>query len=61
VQALTARGVIGGFRAPDFLRFGFAASYLGYADVWDAVETLRRIMEEGSWRQPEFAIRAAVS
>ncbi|HUI17726.1 MAG TPA: kynureninase [Alphaproteobacteria bacterium] len=60
-QALVAQGVIGDFRAPDILRFGFAASYLRYVDVWDAVEALKRVMEEGRWRQPEFAIRAAVT
>ena len=60
-QALVAQGVIGDFRAPDILRFGFAASYLRYVNVWDAVEALKRVMEEGSWRQPEFAVRAAVT
>ena len=61
VQALIAQGVIGDFRAPDILRFGFAPSYLRYADVWDAVEALRRVMAEGAWRKTEFAVRAAVT
>ena len=61
VQALIARGVIGDFRAPDYMRFGFAPVYLRYVDVWDAVEHLRRVMEEGAWKRAEFQSRAAVT
>jgi kynureninase len=61
VQALIARGVIGDFRAPDILRFGFAPLYLSHGDVWHAVATLKRVMEEGVWRQPEFMARKAVT
>ena len=61
MQALIARGVIGDFRAPDLMRFGLAPLYLGYADLWDAVETLRRIMADGVWNRPEYLKRAAVT
>jgi kynureninase len=49
-QALIERGVIGDFRDPDVLRFGVTPLYLGYEDVWRAVETLYEVMETGAWR-----------
>lgn len=59
VQALIARGVIGDFRAgdaqqPDILRFGFTPLYIGFQDVWHAVEHLRQVLESGEWTRPEF-------
>jgi kynureninase len=61
MQALIARGVIGDFRAPDILRFGFTPLYTRFIDVWDAVERLARILDNGEWRQPRFAVRSAVT
>ncbi len=61
MQALIARGVIGDFRAPNILRFGMAALYVGYADIWDAVATLKDIMATGAWQAPEFLQRKAVT
>jgi kynureninase len=61
VQALIARGVIGDFRAPDLLRFGFAPLYVRFVDVWDAADALRVVMAEGVWDQPAFKQRAAVT
>ncbi len=49
MQALIAHNVIGDFRAPDILRFGFAPLYVRYADVWQAAETLAHIMNERLW------------
>ena len=62
VQALIARGVIGDFRKgdggkglhKDILRFGFTPLYVGFADVWNAVEHLRQVLESGEWKRPEF-------
>lgn len=61
VQALIARGVVGDFRAPDILRFGFTPLYTRFVDVWDAVEHLRQVLEAGEWRRPEFKRRQAVT
>ncbi len=61
VQALTERGVIGDFRAPDILRFGFAPSYLRHVDVWDAVEQLRDVLATRAWDHPRFLQRQAVT
>ncbi|BBP97216.1 kynureninase [Burkholderia sp. SFA1] len=61
MQALIARGVIGDYREPRILRFGFTPLYTRFVDVWDAVETLRDVLATESWRAPEFAERASVT
>jgi kynureninase len=61
MQALIARGVIGDFRAPDILRFGFAPLYVRHVDAWDAAEALAGILASGEWRRPEFRQQGAVT
>jgi kynureninase len=67
VQALIARGVIGDYRAgdgavhPDILRFGLTPLYIGFVDVWNAVEHLRQVLESAEWRRPEFQRKHAVT
>ena len=61
MKALIARGVIGDYREPGVLRFGVTPLYLGYADIWDAVEALRLVLENEEWNTPEFRVRGAVT
>ena len=61
VQALIARGVIGDFRAPDVLRFGFTPLYTRFADAFDAAVHLQQVLASGEWRRPEFNRRHAVT
>jgi kynureninase len=61
VQALIDRGIIGDFRTPDIMRFGFAPLYLTYCDVWDAAGALADVLNSGSWRDERFAARGAVT
>ncbi|MCV2370810.1 kynureninase [Roseateles oligotrophus] len=70
IQALIARGVIGDFRAgdparlkdmPHILRFGFTPLYIGFADVYDAVEHLVQVLKNKEWQRPEFNEKGAVT
>ena len=54
IQALIARGIVGDFRPPDVLRFGLTPLYMRFADVWDAVESLREILKSRTWDDPRF-------
>jgi kynureninase len=61
VQALIARGVIGDFRAPDILRFGFTPLYTSFEDAWNAVDHMKQVLDSGEWRRPEFNEKQAVT
>ena len=70
VQALIARGVIGDYRAgdpsnlaamPHILRFGFTPLYIGFAEVYDAVEHLVQVLSTEEWKQEQFNQKAAVT
>ena len=60
-QALIADNVIGDFRAPDVVRFGLTPLYLGFEDVWEAVQRMQAILDSGRWRDPRFAVRGKVT
>ena len=61
MQALIASEVIGDFRAPNIVRFGFTPLYLRFEDVFDAVGRLEAIMRDARWRNPEFQARSKVT
>jgi kynureninase len=61
MQALIARGVIGDFREPDVMRFGFTPLYIGFAEVETAARTLVEIVRGGLWDRPEFHARNKVT
>lgn len=61
MQALIARGVIGDFRAPDILRFGFTPLFIGAEDVAKAIAILAEVMSNRLWDRPEYHARAKVT
>jgi len=61
VQALIARSVIGDFRAPDLMRFGFAPLYNSYEDAWRAANALAEVLDRREWDQPRFTARQKVT
>ena len=61
MQALIARGVIGDFRAPDLMRFGFAPLYNSFTDMVAGAEILADILATGEWDRPRFHERAKVT
>lgn len=61
MQAIIARGVIGDFRAPDLVRFGFTPLYIDEADVTGAVDVLADVLDNALWDAPEYKVRARVT
>jgi kynureninase len=61
MQALIADGVIGDFRSPDVMRFGFPPLYTRYVDIFDAVTKLADTIRRGTWRDERFNVRASVT
>jgi kynureninase len=61
MAALIEAGVIGDVRPPDLLRFGFNALYTSFADLYDAVATLRSVAASGRYRDPRYSVRKPVT
>jgi kynureninase len=61
MRALIDQGVIGDFRTPDLMRFGFAPLYTRYVDVYDAVRCLREVLAGRLWQRPEYGTRLTVT
>jgi kynureninase len=61
MQALIARGVIGDFRAPDAIRFGFTPLYIGEAEVRAAVDAIEDVVNNRRWDAAEYRKMALVT
>ncbi len=61
IQALIAQGVIGDFRAPDIMRFGFTPLYIDASDVQEAARRLTHVMQNRLWDNPTYQARATVT
>ena len=61
MQAIIDRGVIGDFRQPNLLRFGFTPLYTRFVDVWDAVMLIREVGQSGAWQDTKYQRRNQVT
>lgn len=61
MQALIANNVIGDFRAPDIIRFGFTPLYIGFEETVAAAEVLEKVIKETLWDRPEFLKKSKVT
>jgi kynureninase len=61
IQALIDHGVIGDFRAPDIMRFGFCPLFVGEDDVVNAIEIVAQVINERLWDNPKYRIRSKVT
>ena len=61
MQALIDRGVIGDFRAPNILRFGFTPLYIDQQDVIRAAEILQEVMSSACWKDAKYQVRGRVT
>jgi kynureninase len=61
MRAMAEQGIVGDFRAPDLMRFGFTPLYVGFADVVAAVAALKAILVSKSWQDPRYSVEADVT
>ncbi len=61
MQALIDHGVIGDFRAPDIMRFGFAPLYNDESDVIRAIKIITKVMSKRLWALPQYQVKSAVT
>ncbi|MAW85114.1 MAG: kynureninase [Phyllobacteriaceae bacterium] len=61
MQALIDRGVIGDYRAPGIMRFGFTPLYLDRNDIDKAVAIMAGVFEKELWRDPRYNVMSAVT
>ncbi|WP_374700732.1 kynureninase [Aureimonas sp. D3] len=60
-QALIDEGVVGDFRAPDILRFGFAPLYNSFADALNAAITIAELLASKRYEDERFQRRNTVT
>lgn len=61
MQAVIDNGVIGDFRAPNIMRFGFTPLYLDDADIVAAAEIIEEVMTQELWRDPKYQVKSRVT
>jgi kynureninase len=61
MQALIDRGVVGDFRAPNLIRFGFTPLYTRYVDCFDAVMMIKDVLQSGAWKEAKYRERLKVT
>lgn len=61
IQALIARKVIGDYREPEVLRFGVTPLYLGFEDIWNAVQHIKAVFANREWDNPKYKERSQVT
>lgn len=61
MQALIDRGVIGDFRAPNIMRFGFTPLYLDQDDIVAAAKIIEEVIGKDLWRDPKYQIKSRVT
>ena len=61
MQACIARGLVGDFRAPDIMRFGFTPLFIDAGDVARAIGVIADVMQNRLWDDPTYQQRAAVT
>lgn len=60
-QALIAKGIVADFRAPNYIRFGFAPLYNSFEEIGIAVEEIEKILRDEVFLQAEFQVRHKVT
>lgn len=60
-QAIKKKGIVSDFRTPDILRFGITPMYLSYQDIFEVVQSIKKVMETKAWDKPEYKTRAAIT
>ena len=61
MQALIERGVIGDFRAPNIMRFGFTPLYLDKAEIVRAAEIVEEVINTEVWREAKYQVKSRVT